>query len=116
MSLPTPASTSAATSHGGHSLPLTDLGPSLRLFALRVLDGFVNTEHQAGGLAGGFDGVDLDQGRLPDEALHVVGHAALAVDVDAGPEVALVVQGAELVEHVCAVEAGVVAQLAGDDL
>lgn len=91
------------------------LARRLRRRALLVADGLVDAQDQAAGLGGGLQGVDLDQGGLPHEALQHVG-GALVLEVDAGPGVALAVLDAQLVEDVGGVEAGVVAQLARDNL
>ena len=82
---------------------------------LKLTDGLVDTENQTRSLGGGLDGVDLDERGLPDKGGHVVPDA-LVVKVDAGPDVALSVLDAESVEDIRGVEAGVVAELAGDDL
>lgn len=87
----------------------------LWLRALLVSDGLVNAEDQAAGLGGGLEGVDLDQSRLPDEALNHVGDA-LILEINTGPCCALAVLHAQLVEDVGGVEASIVAQLAGNHL
>lgn len=61
------------------------------------------------------DGIDLDQTRFPDKGLEVIPDA-FVVEVDTSPDVAFAVFDTEAVEDVGGVEAGVVAQLAGDDL
>ncbi len=75
----------------------------------------INAQDQTTRLDGSLDGVDFDEGGLPDESVEVVADA-LVVEVDAGPDVALAVLDAQPVEDVGGVEAGVVAQLARDDL
>lgn len=90
----------------------------LGLSGLLVADGFVDAEDEAGGLDGGLDGVDLDEGGFPDEGVHHIGDALVVAggEVDAGPDAALAVLDAQLVEDVGGVEARVVAQLARDHL
>lgn len=61
------------------------------------------------------NGIDLDETGFPDKGLEVIADA-FVVEVDAGPDVAFAVLDAQAVEDVGGVEAGVVAQLAGDDL
>lgn len=58
-------------------------------FALGVTNGLVHTEDQACGLRRTADRVYLDETRLPNERVHVITHALGAVDVHAGPELAL---------------------------
>lgn len=91
------------------------LAGGLWLRALLVSDGLVDAENQAAGLGGGLEGIDLDQGRLPNEALNHVGDA-LVLEVDTGPGGALAVLHAQLIQDVGGIEAGIVAQLAGDHL
>ena len=57
----------------------------------------------------------LDDGRLPDASGHVV-RDTLSLDVHAGPLLALLVLGTQLVEDLHAVDARVVAQLLRNDL
>lgn len=59
--------------------------------------------------------IDLHQAGFPHKGLEVIADA-FVVKVDAGPDVAFAVLDAEAVEDVGGVEAGVVAELAGDDL
>lgn len=95
---------------------------------LGILDGLVHRQNEASGLCGGVQCVDLDERRLPDALLHVVGHVFVQ-NVNAGPLLSckdscqcngvgnmieddtLGVLLPQFVQDVRGVEAGVVAQL-----
>lgn len=83
--------------------------------ALRALDRLVDRENEASRLAGRGQSVDLDDCRLPDAALQVVGDV-LVVYVNAVPAFARVMLLPELVENVGRVEARVVAQLPATEI
>lgn len=87
----------------------------LRRLALLVANRLIHTQDQARSLGRSRQGIDLDKGRLPHEALHHV-RDALVLEVDAGPDLAPPVLDAEAVENIGGVEAGIVAQLPGNDL
>lgn len=106
------ASTSSQSALGRAGWQLTG---GLWLRALLISDGLVDAENQAAGLGGGLEGVDLDQSRLPDKALNHVGDT-FVLEINTGPGCALAVLHAQFVEDIGGVEAGIVAQLAGDDL
>ncbi len=91
------------------------LAGRLGLCALLIANGLVDTQDQTAGLGSRLYGVDLDQGGLPDEALHHVGDA-LVDKVNASPRVALAVLHAQLVQNIGGVKPGVVAKLSRDDL
>lgn len=81
----------------------------------RVGNSLVHTQHHARRLGRTLQRIDLDQSRLPHKLLHVVGHSII-LDVDSSPPLTASVEHAQLVEHVGSVNAGVVADLTGDDL
>lgn len=105
--------------------------------AARVLDGLVHGQDEACGFRRGRQGIDANDGRLPDAGAEVVGdvlvvnvyavpHSALWPERQLAPRVNkwcqnsplcphLCVFGSQFVEDVGGVEAGVVAQLPGDD-
>lgn len=87
----------------------------IRLLTLLVLDCFIDRQDETCSLYCSLDGIDLDQTRFPDKGLKIIPDA-FVVEVDAGPDVAFAVLDAQAVEDVGGIEAGVVAQLAGDDL
>ena len=80
-----------------------------------VLDSLVHRQDERTSLCGGSQRVDLHQRRLPHSSLEVVGNI-LVEDIDAEPGATLSVLLAQLVEDVCGVEAGIVAQVAGNAL
>ncbi len=77
-------------------------------------DSLIDTQDQTSRLDRGLNSVDLDETRFPNESLEIIADA-LVVEVDAGPDVALSMLDAQTVQDVGGVEAGVVAELAGDD-
>lgn len=82
---------------------------------MSLTDCLVHTQDQASGLNGSLDGVDLNQTGLPHESNHVITDT-LVVKVDTGPDVALAVLHTQAVQNIGGIEAGVVAELAGDNL
>ena len=74
----------------------------------------IHTQNQASRLHGRLHSIHLDQTRLPHKRLHIIPHA-LIIEVHTSPDVSLAVLDAQLGEDVCGVEAGVIAELAGDD-
>ena len=91
------------------------LNLSAWLFRRSSRDGLIDGEDEAGSLGGGGNGVGLHVGRLPDAALEGVDDTLLG-DVDTHRLVSLVVQLAQLLNNVGGIEAGVLDELAWDDL
>lgn len=103
--------TADGTAHGS----TRDLGTGLGLLHLLVLDGLINGEDETGSFGGSGEGIDLDQGRLPDVTFEGVGDA-LGGHVDTEPgTTGLGVTLTKLGEEVGGIKARVITQLTGDN-
>lgn len=88
-----------------------DVGEKRKKLTYRL----IHTHDQTPGLHGRLDRIHLHQTRLPHKRRHVIPHA-FVVEVDPRPHVTFAVLHPQLGEDVGGVEAGVVAELARDDL
>lgn len=84
------------------------------LITLRVPHRLIHTQDQRRRLDSTTQRIRLDERGFPHKLFEIITDA-LGLDVDAGPDVALGVLHPELVEDVGRVEAGIVADLSGDD-
>lgn len=80
---------------------------------MQLTNSLIHTQNQTRRLRRRLHGINLHQTRLPNKRLHIIPHA-LIIEIHTRPRIPLSVLDAQLGEDVCGVEAGVVAELAGD--
>ena len=80
---------------------------------MQLTNSLIHTQNQTSRLCRRLHGINLHQTRLPNKRLHIISHA-LIIEIHTRPCIPFSVLDTQLGKDVCGVEAGVVAELAGD--
>lgn len=81
---------------------------------MQLTNSLIHTQNQTRRLRRRLHGINLHQTRLPNKRLHIISHA-LIIKIHTRPRIPLSVLDAQLCKDIRGVEAGIIAELAGNN-